>query len=170
MIIDTDKLNPEHEGFCYDPKQGQLFRVKEIAITSIDSLNSNQGTFKGQAKRLTHIIFFLMSGRWPEKEKVVDHKNGNIHDSRWENLREASRAQNQQNRPPPGRWKDNELGLETGVRVAPSGNFRVVVSGSYLGTFLTAAEANNQARLARRVLHGEFDYNNREVPDADLHE
>lgn len=46
---------------------------------------------------LVHRLAWLMqTGSWPEE--LVDHRNGKSFDNRWENLRAASHALNQQNR------------------------------------------------------------------------
>lgn len=48
-------------------------------------------------KYAAHRLAFLsMMGRWPSQE--IDHRNGVRADNRWENLREATRAENRQNR------------------------------------------------------------------------
>lgn len=45
--------------------------------------------------RVHRIAFLWMNGRWPKED--VDHKDGNRLNNKWENLREATRSQNNYN-------------------------------------------------------------------------
>ena len=49
-----------------------------------------------QYYREHRIIWFWMTGSWPKDQ--IDHKNGIRDDNRWNNLREATPYENQQNR------------------------------------------------------------------------
>jgi hypothetical protein len=99
----------------------------------------------------------------------MDHKDGDAANNRWNNLREATRGQNNQNRKSRGRWKHTDLGLEMGVEVTPIGRFRVKVQGIHLGTFDTVEEANERARFGRKHLYGEFDiYSSRGKENANI--
>jgi len=40
---------------------------------------------------IPHICFMLTLGRWPERDSVVDHCDGDVCNIKWANLREATR-------------------------------------------------------------------------------
>ena len=46
----------------------------------------------GKLYREHRVIFFWMTGKWPDKE--VDHRDLDKSNNRWHNLREATRSQN----------------------------------------------------------------------------
>ncbi len=51
----------------------------------------------GQQHYEHHLVWFIETGAWPTKE--LDHKNTVPGDNRFENLREATRSQNEANKP-----------------------------------------------------------------------
>jgi|SRR5882672_3236653 len=64
----------------------------------------------GKGYYSANLVWFYMTGIWPEKE--VDHKNRDGFDDRWGNLRLATHGQNMTNRI----HKPKKNGLPTGVR------------------------------------------------------
>ena len=97
------------------------------------------------------LAFFYMMGRWPIPE--VDHQNLEKSDNRWENLREANRAQNMANTPV---RSSNKSGFK-GVSWAKDRNaWRAQITVNYknkvIGAFSTkeaayAAYCEESARL-----------------------
>jgi hypothetical protein len=83
----------------------------------------------------------LMTGYWPTLS--IDHVNRNQYDNRWENLREATPAQQCQNR-------SRTTSLPKGVRRTRNRYLAV------LGTFDTAEEAHAAWLLSARAIHGNF--------------
>lgn len=101
-----------------------------------------------------HVAFAWMTGTLPIG--LVDHRNGNGLDNRWENLRLASHAENIRAR---GKRRDNPWGYIGVYRVA-SGRWKagIRVNGRmhWLGTFASAEDAAHIRDRAARNLHGEF--------------
>ena len=103
------------------------------------------------------VIWKLVTGEDPAA--LIDHRNGDGTDDRWENLRAATKQQNQHNGPMKSR---NTTGFK-GVSLTNHGErlpFRATVvinrKQIYLGTFATAEEAHAAYCEAAQRLHGEF--------------
>jgi hypothetical protein len=96
-----------------------------------------------------------MTGRLPAHQ--VDHKNRNRADDRWDNLREATPAQNCANT---SLSKFNTSGFRGVYFHKPTEKWlasaRVRCERRYLGLFKTAEEAGAVAAAARRDAFGEF--------------
>ena len=115
---------------------------------------------KGHNYQASRLAIFWMTGEWPIHE--VDHKNLNTKDNRYENLREATRTENQRNR---AARKDSTTGFK-GVRFQRSahGNrcgyyvaqIRAGGKRVYLGSFKTAEEAHQAYVVAAKAHHGQF--------------
>jgi hypothetical protein len=96
----------------------------------------------------------VMKVLWKENI-LVDHKDGNHENCQKDNLRKATRFQNQQNR------KTNEGNiLPKGIRQLPSGKYNVRVQAynkrRVFGAFDTVEEAIEARNEAAKQLHGEF--------------
>lgn len=155
-------LNEGHEGFYYEPDTGRLFKIEEIDVTfegNDGKARPKRKLFKGLQYPCTHIIHFIMTGRFPQVGNLVDHKDNNPWNNQWDNLREATYEQNAVNRQPRGRPITGIKDLEMGVQPTPEGNYRVRVKGQHIGNYLSKEEANAAALKARKELYGEFDYN-----------
>jgi len=90
---------------------------------------------------LHHVVWAWMTGAWPRIS--VDHKNRDWKDNRWSNLREATPAQQAQNR-------RRTTTLPKGVRRSRNGYIAV------LGLFATPQEAHAAWLISAKVVHGEF--------------
>jgi hypothetical protein len=94
-----------------------------------------------------------MTGCWPIE---VDHRDGDRLNDRWNNLREATRHQNEANR---GARRNNKLGLK-GVDALQGRGFRAQIMRNhrkvYLGIFPTAIEAHQAYLTAAALVDGEF--------------
>lgn len=127
-------------GSVHETKPGQKYRSIVVAKTRCMA---------------SHLAFFYMTGQWPEDE--IDHKNGDSTDDRWENLRPATRAQNEVNK---GAYKNNKTGLK-GVRFYPrDSRYRVAIMRGRrrvsLGSYETAEEAAAVYARAAAAADGEF--------------
>lgn len=99
----------------------------------------------GKLYRAGRLAWLYMTGAWPKK--IIDHRDRDRSNDRWENLREATRSQNNSNVTPYG--KTGVLG----VYEDRSGFYGLVmVNGKrhYAGRFKTLAEAAEAVSLKRR--------------------
>jgi hypothetical protein len=157
-----------HECFSYDPASGD-FRWKErprhhfLTNNAFSAWNARwSGKIAGRTRRqisldsrdflCSRIIWKMMTGTDPPA--LVDHQNNKAPlDNKWENLRSATRPQNNTNR-----RVTNSLGIK-GVSQKKN-RFRAMVRSAgkrnHLGYFDTAEEAHAAYCKAARELHGEF--------------
>ena len=109
--------------------------------------------FQGKNIAVHRFAWLVMTGSWPEKS--IDHKNCNPTDNRWENLREATPAQNCANRRFAHRGK-----YLPGARRGRFGKFFATIRHEgrqiYLGTFESEEAASQSYLDAGRRLRGEF--------------
>lgn len=112
--------------------------------------------FDGRLWKATHLAWVLMTGTLPAE--IVDHKNGDTLDDRWDNLREATASQNMHNAK---RRKDNNSGCK-GVSWCKWTNKWVArirqPQGKYLnlGRFANRDHAKSAYDAAAARLFGEF--------------
>jgi len=101
-----------------------------------------------------HIVWALSYGEWPESD--IDHINCNRSDNRVENLRLATKKQNQGNK-----CKKAGKTLPKGVQhVARTGRYQAFIQSDRkscnLGTFDTPDDASRAYAAAARRVFGEF--------------
>jgi hypothetical protein len=101
--------------------------------------------------------WFIVTGEWPPPKIDVEHKNGNRSDNRWQNLRLATRSQNNMNADV---RSDNLSGCRGVSWRADIGKWhaRIVKGGrtSLLGNYDDLAEAIAARHVAERGEFGEF--------------
>ncbi len=140
--------------FDYDPVSGALtwrvsvsWRVKagDRAGSSFDAGGYRLVMFRRVTYREHRLIWFWVTGSWPAEE--VDHKDRDKQNNAWENLREASAAQNRQN---VGLRKHNTSGT-TGVSLHPSGKWAAYINVNGGRIALGVFEVKHQAVDARRA-------------------
>lgn len=156
-LITQERLK---EMLSYDLETGVFrWKVKRggVEIGSVaGSLNGHRYryiTVDGRNCRAHRLAWLFVHGVWPSKE--IDHINGDKDDNRLENLREATRAENQRN---VGMRSNNTTGFK-GVypykdkyRALASHNGKLISLG-YYATALLASDA----RIAfAKVNHREF--------------
>ena len=100
---------------------------------------------------LHRLAWLYVTGAWPVEQ--IDHKNRDVLDNRFDNLRECTAKENLRNR----RFADRDIA----PGVHPSGKkfrVRVWVNGrnQHFGTFEDPELAALVAHEARRIHHGEF--------------
>lgn len=99
------------------------------------------------------LAFLIMEGWMPEE---VDHRDLDRSNNTWTNLRPATRAEQNRNRPVQSR---NKLGIK-GVSLE-GGRYRVKIRGVdgksiHVGSFKSPEDAQAAYASAARKLHGEF--------------
>ena len=122
------------------------------------SCKTDKGYFRvglfGKTYRVHRLIYLLHHGYLPNE---LDHIDGNRSNNRIENLREATKSQNQYNK---GIQKNNTSGVK-GVwfdKVAKKWSTQLFVKGKkfYFGYFDSLEEAKKVIETARNNLHKEF--------------
>ena len=149
------------ELLSYDPNAGQFRRQKkcETAIGSIAGSKCGLGYIRisvdGRRYYAHRLAWLYIYGKWPTEE--VDHINGVRDDNGIENLRQATHAENQQNR---ALRRDNTSGY-TGVRFHPlrtrkkrwTASISIEGKRLYLGNFETEKEAVAAYATAKEAEH-----------------
>lgn len=112
------------------------------------------GNAPGKLYPAHQLIWCLMTGEWPSF--LIDHRDLDGTNNKWENLRKATNGQNMMN----GRLRsDNKTGVK-GVTMHRNGVFRarINVAGKevFLGRFQTLEEATLARKMAQDRYHGEF--------------
>ena len=101
---------------------------------------------------LSHRLAWLLATGSDPAPSEIDHRDGDRSNNRLDNLRPASRAENNRNRKPTGRYLK-------GVGRTTSGRFQARIKAPhylYLGTFDTELEAHAAYAAAAHHHFGEF--------------
>jgi hypothetical protein len=156
------------EVLSYDPISG-ILRWKApscdksyIKVGSIAGSKTVKGYLNimidGERHPAHRLIWLMVTGSWPKN--LMDHKNGNKSDNRWENLREANDSQNKANCGP---YKGSLSGLKGAYYVPKRTSYKKWQSSirkdgklKNLGYFATPEEAHNAYAIAAAKLHGSF--------------
>ena len=141
--------------FSYDPDTGLLNRKLKRSSNHPDTLNPTRERvdFFGHRYRVTHIIWAVHFGKWPDEE--IDHIDHNHNNNRLINLREATRSENMQNR----RWSNpNGKGVTYQDGRPSPWQAQIAVEGKkiHLGFFGSKEEAAKAYIEAAIHYHGEF--------------
>lgn len=137
----------------YDPATGvfrwQQDRASHVKAGDVAGSYNDQGYWRikidGKQYRANRLAWLMMKGGWPAHE--VDHANGIRDDNRWDNLRAATRVQNEANKPYKG---VRQRGSRFQARIRSEGR-RIE-----LGWYATEAEAMAVYRKAAQRIHGDF--------------
>ncbi len=146
----------------YDPETGIFrWRVKRSNVPAGTVVGKGgkawykQAGIDGKLYLLHRLAWFYMHGVWPAND--IDHINGDRHDNRIANLREATRAQNLLNK---GKRANNTSGYKgvTWNKRRQKWVAQIARGGEHygLGYFASAEEAYAAYVAAAARLHGEF--------------
>ena len=146
--------------FDYNPETGILsHRVRTTnrikvgdPVGHLHSSGYLTTAIDGKAYRLHRLIWFYVTGRWPDHD--VDHEDNNRANNAWDNLREGTRTQNLHNM----RAKNPASGFKGVLRRDGSFSASIRDHGKriHLGSFRTGKEAAEAYDAAATALFGEF--------------
>ena len=159
------------ELFNYDFESGYLtWKIKLKHHHKSIQVGSRVGWIDGDYRRasidgqqhLEHrIIWFWMTGE-DDPTVEIDHKDRDGRNNKWTNLRQATPAQNQANKPRGN--KPNKFGYK-GIGITNSGKYFACISKNgkwtHLGVFFTPEEAHNKYCEEAKKLYGDYFHNGR---------
>lgn len=160
----------------YEPETGKLFWLQRpahmfatehefrrwntrysghAALTSVDTRGHLHGKVLNDLHLAHRVIWAMQTGEWPSS--LIDHRDCDKSNNRWENLRLATHAENSHNRC----LSINSMSGIKGVTFQPKAGkwrARIMVRGRtvYLGWHATAQEAADAYAKASTDLHGAF--------------
>lgn len=156
------EYNDLSELFYYDPNAGTIHTKKPQGkhsfgdVVGFPTTSGYIAVSAGRDQLYAHrVAWYLQTGRHPVEQ--VDHINGNKHDNRWCNLREASNGQNSMNRK---KLSNNTSGFKNVDFHKASGKWRARVREAKVekcaGYFDTPEEAFEATKVLRETLHREY--------------
>lgn len=116
-----------------------------ISSTGYLRLSINRKMYK-----VHRLIYLMKHGVMPE---FIDHIDGNRLNNNIENLREATKSQNQHNK---NLQSNNTSGIKGVSLHKASGKWRAVINEKHLGLFDSKNEAIVKIQHERKKLHGNF--------------
>lgn len=147
----------------YDPETGaftwKVMLAYRAKVGAVAGWSGDDGritiTINNTYYKAHRLAWLYMTGRWPEQD--IDHRDLDASNNRWNNLREATPAQNLWNT---GAHRNNKTGYKGVFLVVSSGRYRAAirVAGKtlHLGCFMSAEMAHAAYAAAAREHRGEF--------------
>jgi hypothetical protein len=145
------------EFFSYDPVAGKLYRLKARRSDFNREVNLSRKTTKceGITYIIGRLIWALHTGEWPEH--LVDHRDGDHSNNKWDNLRAATYQQNQFNKVGFGKYPKGVVFKADANRSKPwSARIRIDGHKIPIGAYYTMEEAAEAYRKAAENYQGEF--------------
>lgn len=166
-LVDFKKRHITHSSlitnFRYNPLSGYFYRIKPTGVEIKVGSKSKDGylmvNILDRSYSIHRLAWFYMTGSIPNG--LIDHKDGNRLNNRFDNLRVVSASENQENQKLPRPY--NTTGY-LGVTVIPSGKdgrkntryrAKIVVHGDEIsiGVYDTPEEAHRAYVESKRKLH-----------------
>ena len=151
-----------HQILHYNPETG-VFRWKQCrggsVVGSVAGGVNDKGYIRinidGRSYRASRLAWLYVMGEWPAH--LVDHRDHDRSNNRWENLRVATNEENLHNMQ---MRSSNTSGIIGVVRLRDRWQAQIRAEGRriYLGLFKTKEEAAEVYAAAARRYHGEFAY------------
>lgn len=162
LYITSDQLREVLE---YCPSSG-LFRWKKtnsrkVKVGQVAGTEGARGicinsTLFGKPMLAHRLAWLYVTGEFPARGMVIDHKDRNPYNNAFSNLRLCTQQQNTWNQ---GLKTVNKTGVK-GVSLLASGRYhariRTIEGIKLLGNFKTIEEAASAVQKARLEYHGEF--------------
>lgn len=156
MAMTSMKENPDFN-LLFEYRSGDLIRKQRASnrvAGSVATSNVGNGYLRvkvnGEAYYAHRVVFQMHHGWCPE---FVDHINGDKKDNRIENLRPATKKQNQQNH---GLCAKNTSGVKGVTWCKARKKWQAQCDKKFLGRYDSVEEANNAVRHYRELHHGRF--------------
>jgi hypothetical protein len=148
-LLDYDSATGE---FRWRERMSRAVHAGDVAGT-MDIDRYRRIMIRGTQYRAHQLAWLYMTGEWCSM--VIDHRDGDPSNNRWDNLRRATKSQNSANR---GLNRNNSCGLK-GVS-CEGGRWRAGIYKDgrrhHLGSFATPQAAHAAYVAAARRLFGEF--------------
>lgn len=123
----------------YNPETGEFFKNGKI-FGAYEKNGYYRVSINGKRYQAHVLAIFYMTKKWPDKNNVVDHINGDTSDCRYSNIREISKSMNALNR------KSNDGKLRGIRRKKGYKNWETTITIDnkriHIGMFKTEEEAN----------------------------
>lgn len=158
-LINIKELKEE---LYYDKDTGNFYWLipkKGRDVTRPAGTRNNNGyrtiTYQGHVYSQHRLAWFYVTGEWPLE--FIDHIDGNPHNNKWDNLRQASHAENMRNRK---RKFDSHTGIKGVVRDYRSDTWHVhmMINGKVVsrGPFFSYQMACKEYDRLAKDHFGEF--------------
>jgi poly-D-alanine transfer protein DltD len=168
-MLPKNSITQQRAKEAFDYKDGELIWIKP-SKQKPQLLNQNAGYLKQTGykelcidgiKIMVHRVIYIW--HFGEFEGFLDHKNGDIKDNRIENLRIATKAQNNAN----VGCRNNKSGVRNVYWRKDLKKWQVSLrknkKSHHLGYFVTIEEAQKVAEDASMLIHGEFSPHKRSI-------
>ena len=141
----------------YDPVTGEFTRVggrhhgKPVGVLKEDGYIRIR--YKGKRYYAQVLAWYLHTGEWPTA--IVDHRDTDRANNRWNNLRLATRTENNRNCK---KYRNNTSGVKGVSAFQGKWKAELFIGGrsKYLGLYSTLEEAAEVRQLAADLVYGDF--------------
>lgn len=132
--------------FRYNPESGLFEALHNPDLIYVDGRSGKISVdYFGKKQAVTNVIWYIMTGKFPERGMVIDHIDRDPSDNRWRMLRKVTPGENSLNR---------RKGYYRNMFLA---NVNVGTESFFLGWYKTKEERDKAVALAyKKAEQGEF--------------